>query len=159
MINTKRLIRTFTDLVKIESISKNELKVARHIQKELGKIGIRFVFDKAGKKIGGNCGNMYAKIKGNVKNAPAILLNAHIDTVVHKGDIRPRINKGIIYSDGTTILGADCKAGVAAIIEVVRILKEKKLRHGDIKLCFTVAEEIGLKGAKHADAKLVKEIK
>ena len=156
MINKKRLIRLFLDLVKVKSVSKDEKKASEHIKKYFIKYGIRFVSDGAGKKIGGNCGNFYATLKGNRKDAPKILLNAHIDTVVHEGRISPSISKGIIQTDGKTILGADCKAGVAAIMEVVSTFKEKKISHGDIVLCFTVAEEIGLVGAKQADSKLLK---
>ncbi len=156
MINQKRLISDFIDLVKIESISKNELKVALHLKKILEQMGLIAFFDNAGRKIGGNCGNLYAHLDATEKNKPSILLNAHIDTVVHKSKIIPIIKNGIIKSDGKTILGADCKAGVAAILEVVRNIKSEKFSHGDIKICFTVAEELGLVGAKHILPKFIK---
>ncbi|MCX5748741.1 MAG: M20/M25/M40 family metallo-hydrolase [Candidatus Saganbacteria bacterium] len=151
MIKEKRLINTFLKLVKIESPSKREKNAGLFIKKYLAKLGIKSWFDDAGDVFGGNCGNLYAAVKGTVKEAPGILLNAHIDTVVHDGRIHPVIRKGVISSDGTTILGADCKAGVAAILEALKVLKEKNILHGDIKLCFTVAEEIGITGAKNAD--------
>ncbi len=158
MVNQKRLVNTFLSLVKVKSIPKKERDVADLLKKILLKIGIRSFFDGAGRSIGGNCGNLYALIKATDKKFPSVFLNAHMDTVEHKGDIRPVIRSGSIYSDGSTILGADCKAGVAAILEAVRVMKEKKMPHGDIKLCFTVAEEIGLVGAKqvvkrHIDAR------
>lgn len=155
MINQKRLVKTFLSLAKIYSPSKQEKDIAEIIKAELLKLGIKSFYDSAGKDIDGNCGNLYAKIKGNVKNAPSILLNAHMDTVTAKYKIHPHIRKGIIYSDGSTILGADCKAGIAAILEVVRIIKEENIPHGEIKICFTVAEEIGLLGAKNSNSKLL----
>ncbi|MFA5104864.1 MAG: M20/M25/M40 family metallo-hydrolase [Candidatus Margulisiibacteriota bacterium] len=156
MIKQKRLVSVFLSLVKVKSVPKQEKAVADVVRKMLSKIGIRSFFDKAGQYIGGNCGNLYAKVKATDKTLPSIFLNAHIDTVIHKGNVRPVVRSGTIYSDGTTILGADCKAGVAAILEAVKIIREKRLPHGGIKICFTVAEEIGLEGAKEVVAKDIK---
>ncbi len=156
MVNQKRLVSTFLSLVRVKSIPKRERAAADLVRKMLGRMGLRSFFDGAGRAIGGDCGNLYSFVKATDKKLPSVFLNAHIDTVDHKGEIRPVIRKGVIYSDGTTILGADCKAGVAAIIEAVRIIKEKRLPHGGIKLCFTVAEEIGLVGAKRAVAAHIK---
>ena len=150
MINQKRLVNTFLKLIKIDSISKKEKAVAEHIRKRLKKLGIRSFYDDAGYYIDGDCGNLYGVLKATKKGLPSVLLNAHIDTVVTKGRINPVIRNGIISADGKTILGADCKAGVAAILEVVSILKKKDIPHGEIKVCFTVAEETGLLGAKQA---------
>ena len=151
-INSKRLVRRFIDLVKIESISKNERLAGVFVRKQLAEMGIKSCMDNAGVRIEGNCGNIFATIKGNVKNAARILMNAHIDTVPHEGKIIPSVKGGIIKSSGRTILGADCKASVAAILEAVAVVKSKNIPHGDIDILFTVAEEIGIYGAKHCDA-------
>jgi tripeptide aminopeptidase len=76
------------------------------------------------------------------------MLNAHIDTVSPGKNIKPKEKGGYIVSDKTTVLGADNKAGVAAILEILRVLKKKKLEHPPLQIVFTVAEEIGLVGAK-----------
>ncbi len=91
---------------------------------------------------------MIAYVKGKIKGGPVILLNAHLDTVNPGKGIKPKIQGGRIKTDGTTILGADDKAGVAVILELLRTLKEKKISHCDLRIVFTVAEEIGLLGAK-----------
>jgi tripeptide aminopeptidase len=50
----------------------------------------------------------------------------------------------IITSDGTTLLGADDKAGVAIIMETAEwLMEQKNIRHGPIRICFTCDEEIG----------------
>ena len=50
-----------------------------------------------------------------------------MDTVVPGINIKPQIKEdGYIYSDGSTILGADDKAGLAAIIETIQYLNEMK---------------------------------
>jgi tripeptide aminopeptidase len=156
LINKKRLVDRFIRYVKIASLSRKEAKFSKLIRKELKGMGIRPIEDNAGRHIGGDCGNIYAFVKGNVKGIPRMLLNAHIDTVMPGENIKPRIRKGRIFSDGTTVLGADNKAGVAVIIEVLKTLKEKKIPHGDIDVLFTVAEEMGLMGSKYVDRKFLR---
>jgi tripeptide aminopeptidase len=74
-----------------------------------------------------------------------------MDTVEPGENIKPVIHDGIIYSDGTTILGGDDKAGIAAILEAVRYMKDNNLPHGDIEVAFTICEEGGMLGAKNLD--------
>lgn len=63
------------------------------------------------------------------------------------------IGQSIITADGTTLLGADDKAGVAEIITAAEIiLNSKNIKHGKIRLAFTPDEEIG-KGTDHFDVK------
>jgi tripeptide aminopeptidase len=79
-----------------------------------------------------------------------------MDTVVPGADIKPVIKGGLIKSRGRTILGADDKAGLAAIIEALTVIKENKIQHAPLALVFTVAEEIGLKGADALKSKSIK---
>ena len=66
-----------------------------------------------------------------------------------RSKITPTVkDDGYIYSDGTTILGADDKAGLAAIIEFIHVINEQHLPHGQIQFVLTVGEEIGLEGRK-----------
>ena len=86
---------------------------------------------------------------------PSILLPIWIPLRQVRG-VKPVVKNGYIYSDGTTILGSDDKAGLAAIIEGIQILQENKLPHGDVQLILTVGEEAGLIGAKALDPKWIK---
>ena len=108
------------------------------IRRELKSLKIRSRQDEIG--------NIFAEIKGDDKKAPKLLLNAHMDTVNPGENIRPKIRYGFITSDGKTILGADNKAGIAVIMEVLHVLKQ--IDHGDIQIIFTVQEETGLAGAR-----------
>lgn len=66
-------------------------------------------------------------------------------------DLSSKVGETIITSDGSTLLGADNKAGVASIMQVAKFLSEnKEVRHGKIRLLFTPDEEIG-RGADHVD--------
>ncbi|WP_020473302.1 peptidase T [Zavarzinella formosa] len=63
------------------------------------------------------------------------------------------VGKTVITTDGTTLLGADNKAGVAVIMETVQhLLKNPSIPHGPVKICFTCDEEIG-HGVDHVDVK------
>lgn len=59
----------------------------------------------------------------------------------------------ILFSDGTSVLGADDKAAVSAVMEMVAELDSAKVPHGDVVVCFVPDEEVGLVGAKHLDVK------
>lgn len=58
------------------------------------------------------------------------------------------VGDDLIVTDGTTLLGADDKAGVAAIVSAIERIKESGVEHGRIRICFTPDEEIG-RGADH----------
>ncbi|MFQ8632313.1 MAG: peptidase T [Intestinibacter bartlettii] len=62
-----------------------------------------------------------------------------------------KVGKTIITSDGTTLLGADDKAGISEIIEALKyIIENPQIEHSDIKVCFTPDEEVG-RGADFFD--------
>lgn len=154
-MNKERLIQTFLDLVKTDSLSKKERRIAIKLQEILEKIGFETFFDDAHISAGSDTGNLIARLPGN-KDVPSIILGAHMDTVIPGESIKPQIENGIIKSDGTTILGADDKAGIAAIIEGIKYIKENRIPHGDIEVVFTICEEIGLLGAKFLDRSKIK---
>ena len=65
--------------------------------------------------------------------------------------LKDKVGKTIITSDGTTLLGADDKAGIAEIMESLKyIAKHQEIEHSDIYVCFTPDEEVG-KGADFFD--------
>lgn len=140
MINRDRLVSTFLELVQIDSPSGHEEEIARHLMAELKSLDVPVVRDKTGNVIGRLAGE-----------GPPILLSAHVDTVGPGRGVKPVVANGIITSDGTTILGGDDKSGVAAILEVLRVLVEQGLPHPPLEVALTVSEEIGLEGAKGLD--------
>ncbi|MBN4067558.1 MAG: peptidase M20 [Alkaliphilus sp.] len=150
MINTSRLVEEFLELVQIDSHSAKEGAIAKVLQKKLEEIGLEVTVDEAGVKAGGETGNIIAKLKGE-KQGKTIVFSSHMDTVVPGEGVKPVVKDDIIYSDGTTILGADDKAGIAAILEALRVVKESKTAHADIEVAFSIWEEGGLFGAKYLD--------
>ncbi len=155
-LNEKRLVDTFLKLVQTDSESFNEKAMQELVVQELKDLGCRVTVDNAGKKYNTNAqGNVIGFLPGTVKSAPFVLC-AHLDTVPPGKGIKPVVKKDRITSDGTTVLGADDKAGVAIILEVLRTLKEQKLAHPPVEAVFTLTEENGMMGSKNLDYKKVK---
>lgn len=151
MINRERLLAEFCELTRIDSPTKNERQIADILKNRLENLGMVVTEDQAGLAIGGNCGNVFAYLKGNLPQAPILLLSAHMDTVDPCLSIEPVLQDGRITSAGSTILGADDKAGIAPILEALRAIQEQSIPHGDIQVIFNVAEEGGLHGSKNLD--------
>ena len=156
MINEKRLVECFMELVKIDSVSREERELVDVLIEKLENLGLEVFVDQAGEKIKSNTGNIIAKLKGNIKEAPPIMFAAHMDTVVPGKDIEPILSGDRIISNGKTILGADDKAGIAALLEALHYIKENDIDCGDIEILFTICEEISLLGAKNLDTSFVK---
>ena len=151
MINAPRLISELVELVQIPSLSKREGAIARRLCQVLAAMGGEVEVDDAGGKVGGETGNVIARFRGSAPTAPPFLLSAHMDTVTPGENVKPVVEGDVIRTDGTTVLGGDDKAGVVAILEAVRALREQRIPHGDLELVFTICEELGLLGVKHLD--------
>lgn len=148
-VDEKRVLDLFRALAEINSPSRGERQIADFLMDKLSSLGFSVSEDASGKAIGGNAGNIIGELGGGDRNAGAVLLCAHMDTVQATDGISVVIADGVIRTDGRTILGADDKCGIAAILEGLTIVKEKKLPHPPIIVVFTVAEEVGLLGAKN----------
>ena len=153
-----------------------QFDLARKLEAELKALGASSVrCDK-------HC-YVYAEIPANAEGLPSLGFIAHMDTepvcsgknvkptsVLYRGGdialangkvisenefpvLKNYIGQELIVTDGTTLLGADDKAGVAEIMEAVeQILANPSLRHGKIGIAFTPDEEIG-EGASLFDVK------
>lgn len=155
-LNEKRLIDTFVKLVQTDSESFNEKAMQELVARELKEIGCRVTVDNAGKKYNTTAqGNVIGFLPGTVKSAPFVLC-AHLDTVPPGKGVKPVVKKDRITSDGTTVLGADDKAGVAIILEILRTLKEQKTAHPPVEAVFTLSEEVGMFGSKNLHYKKLK---
>jgi tripeptide aminopeptidase len=151
MINRKRLTEEFLELVSIPSLSRQEGKVARRLESILKDMGASVEVDAAGEGVGGDTGNILARFPGNAPAAPPFLLSGHMDTVGPAAHVRAIVEGDLIHTDHTSVLGGDDKAGLVAILEAIRVLREHALPHGDLEVVITICEESGLLGAKHFD--------
>ncbi|GGH24989.1 M20/M25/M40 family metallo-hydrolase [Paenibacillus segetis] len=155
MINQERVIAQFIELVSIDSETKHERQIADFLKAKFESLGLEVVEDDSQAITGHGAGNLIATLKPNGdSSAEPFLFTCHMDTVTPGVGIKPIIGEdGWIRSDGTTILGSDDKAGVAALLELIQVLKENNLPHGQIQFVITAGEESGLMGARALDAK------
>jgi tripeptide aminopeptidase len=154
MINSQRLAKRFKALVEIDSLSRQERKVAVELEKILTSMGATVCYDTAKEAVKGNCSNLVARFKGTV-DADPVFLSGHMDTVGPGKGIKVLFENGIFKSDGTTILGADDKSALAIILEVMDVIFENNMDYPPVEIIFTVCEEIGLLGAKNFDYSLI----
>ena len=147
--------------------TKRQLAFAAFLAKDCEAIGLQSVSVDA-------YGYVTALLPGNTANAPTIGFISHMDTspdasgenvlsnIVENYDgkaiplngtvlspkefpsLKEYIGQTLITSDGTTLLGADDKAGIAEILTAAEyLLAHPEIPHGDIRIAFTPDEEIG----------------
>lgn len=145
-VQRQRLISNFIDLLKINTTSRRESAMAAKVTALLEELGIPVKTDAAAQQLHGDTSNLIAMLPGTIA-ASAILFCAHIDTVASTEHLQLIHEQRTFRTDGSTILGADDKAGVAAIIEVLHLLLESGIPHPPVEILFTVAEEIGVMGS------------
>ena len=139
-----------------------QMEFAKYLAEELKSIGMTEVtLDENG--------YIMATLEGNGGNAPVIGFIAHMDTSpdasgkhiktsIVKAEEREYIDpryagQDVIVTDGTTLLGADDKAGIAEIVTAMEyLIQHPEIQPGKVRIGFTPDEEIGC-GADHFDVK------
>jgi len=136
----ERMIKQFMEMVQIDSESSNEANFINYLEKEYQKLGAETLQD--------SYGNLIAKLPARgCEGKEPILLSCHADTVKPGVGIKPVLENGVIRSGGDTILGADDKAGIAEMLEALRIAEVRP----PIEVAISREEEIGLFGVKNLD--------
>lgn len=135
-------------LCEVRSPTGEEREVADTVLAELRALGVEASEDDAAGAAGAGAGNLLARLPGRTDRW--VMFCAHLDTVPHEGQVDVVESEGVFRSRGQTILGADNKAAVAVLLELVARHAEEPPPVG-IELLLTVAEEQGLRGAKAFD--------
>ena len=166
---------TSDDFSETAPSTERQKELIRELAREMGELGLKDIsFDSNS--------NVYGTLPANVKGAPSIALIAHVDTapdapgenvrpaviICPEGEftlesgvvmnealcpgISQHVGEELIVTDGTTLLGADDKAGIAEIMSAVERLMESGRPHGEVKVIFTTDEEVG-RGAEGIDVK------
>ena len=136
----------FVRLAGIRSPSREERELADAVTRLLRDVGLEVKEDDSAVVTGCACGNLIVRLPGRGEGTP-LALCAHLDTVPLDRTPTVVVDDGVVRSDGQTILGADDKAAVAALLMVVRDLA-REAPAADLEVVFTAGEEIGLQGAK-----------
>ena len=147
------VLTLFTELAAIASPPGEERQVADRVRAYLEELGLEVSEDDAGREIGSNAGNLLCRLPRTTENGGVpIFLCAHLDTVVPSGPLEPVVEDGVVRNAGGTILGADNKAAVAAMLDATSRILHDGRPHAGVELLFTPKEEVGLQGAKAFDA-------
>ena len=136
----------FCELAAMPSPPGEERAVADAVARYLRDCGLEADEDDAGAAVGSTMGNLYARLEPTAEGEP-IFLCAHLDTVLPTAAIEPVVEEGVVRNAAGTILGADNKAAVAAMLEGARRVLAERRPHAGIELVFTPKEEVGLLGA------------
>src|SRR6184192_1010175 len=145
------VVDLFTELAALPSPPGEERLVADAVTRYLRDLGLTVDEDDAGAAVGSTIGNLYCRVEPNGNGGTPIFLCAHLDTVPPEGPLEPVIEDGVVRNAGGTILGADNKSAVAAMLEGTRRVLAENRPHGGIELLFTPKEEVGLLGAAAFD--------
>jgi tripeptide aminopeptidase len=149
---SSEVVGLFTELAALPSPPGDERAVADVVGRYLRDLGLTVDEDQAGVTVGSNIGNLYCRLEPTNDGGTPIFLCAHLDTVPPTAAIEPVIDdEGVIRNAAGTILGADNKSAVAAMLEGARRLLAENRPHGGIELLFTPKEEVGLLGAAAFD--------
>ncbi len=155
-INRERLAQTLTTLCEIDSPSQRERTFAQHLCRTFNDLGADTIYeDNSAPATGSDTGNILIRFNGYGFHDHGIFLACHMDTVEPGCGIKVIQEDNILRSSGETILGADDKSGIAAIIELITLLRENRVHHTPIELIFTTCEEIGLLGAKNLEHEVI----
>ena len=139
MIDPEHVVRTFMELARIDSPSGHEDAIATELEGRFRRLGFDVRRDPYG--------NLIASEPGD----SPLILSAHMDTVEPGRGIVPKLDGDRIVSDGTTILGGDCKAGITAILEGLQSIAQDGIARIPVEVVLTRDEERGLIGAKRLD--------
>jgi tripeptide aminopeptidase len=146
-VSEQRVLGEFLELVQIDSVTFEESQIAGVLEAKLREIGFSVVNDGTGP----STGNVIARLEGTAPTGTPIVLNAHMYTVEPGRGVKPVVRDGIVRSSGDTVLGGDCKAPIAAILEGMRAVLSAGLPRPDLEVVFTYAEERSHVGARSLD--------
>jgi tripeptide aminopeptidase len=146
------VLSLFLELAALPSPPGEERAVADRVLDYLGALGLEADEDDAGAKVGSTMGNIFCRIEPAGGSGAPLFFCAHPDTVPPEAPIEPVVGEDEVVRNGAgTILGADDKSAVAAMLEAAARLVEDGRPHSGVELLFTPKEEVGLLGAAAFD--------
>jgi len=150
MIDSARLLDTFLTILRIDSYHPNEDPVIDALRPQLQRAGVVLRADRHRNVLGFRPG------AGARAGEEPVLLCAHTDTVRPTAGMEPVIRGGAVHTDGSSVLGADDKAAVAAIVEALAAIAADGGPYPPVEVLFTVGEDVGHVGSKAFDVAAVR---
>ncbi|MBY0403815.1 MAG: M20/M25/M40 family metallo-hydrolase, partial [Cyanobacteria bacterium] len=148
-LNIENVVNRFIEMVQIDSPSGDEGKMQAYLMEWCKAFDPKFAITYETD----NGGNLIVDIPSSqCSHSQRLILSGHMDVVPPCLNVHPVIegtgDDRVISSDNTTVLGADDKAGLTAIMEAVRVSLEENRPRPALRLLFTTREETYLGGAK-----------
>ena len=150
LIDSNRLLETFLTILRINSFYPGEDEVMGVLRPRLEAVGMKISEDKSRNLLA------YWPGIGDLAAAEPILLCAHVDTVRPTAGMEPIVRDGSVFSDGSSVLGADDKAAVVAIIEAAEAISASGDSHPPVEVLLTVGEDVGHIGSRAFDVGTVR---
>lgn len=149
-LNTDRLSQSFITLCEIDSPARSEGKLGQYIISLFERFSqVEIIEDDSASLTGSDTGNIIIRFPGTKQENDPIFFNTHLDVISPCIGVKVHWDGHDVFSSsGDTVLGADDKAGIAILIEVMLTILEKNIEYSPVELLFTTCEEIGLLGAK-----------
>lgn len=145
-MNDQIIVKTFLKAVKINSASGHEQRMAKWVASKMKEYGWKVWIDNAGHENNSNTGNVYAYFEKD-PHLPLLVFVAHLDTVQKVDEpVKPVFDGKKFKSSGDTILGADNKAGIVALLILASSLNKEKIST-NLLFFFSTREEAGLMGS------------
>ena len=138
------MVGQFMAMVRVDSESGDEARFMAWLLPRIEELGASGELDRYG--------NLVARLPAKNSSGAPILLSCHGDTVKPGVGIQPVLTDGVIRSSGKTILGADDKAGIAEMLEALRVAPVRP----PIEIAISRQEEVGLLGVKQLDFSRIK---
>jgi tripeptide aminopeptidase len=145
------VVDLFLELAALPSPPGSERAVADLVAGYLRDLALEVDEDDAAARIDAGAGNLLCRVPGRRDGGVPIFLCAHLDTVPPEAPLEPVVDDGIVRNAAGTILGADNKSAVAAMLEATRRIVNDGRPHAGLELLFTPKEEVGLVGAAAFD--------
>jgi tripeptide aminopeptidase len=140
-IDEDRVLQTMLELIRIDSPTGQEQTIAHALSGRLEQLGGTLSRD--------DTGNLIARFPGS---GTPIMLACHMDTVVPGTSIKPVVRDGVVYSDGTTILGADDNRALPSCSRFCSYcMTTPDWARPPLEFVLTVSEEQGLVGSRNLD--------
>ena len=147
------------------SCEENKYGLVDYLKKELGELGATFYMDdsaerarqnkvtcemSAGQALTPTVGNLIAKVPASVSGRPSINISMHMDCQAFSRPITLETVGDIVRTVGGTQMCSDNQLGIAETLEILKVLKENNIPHGEINLMFAWGEEAGVFGVQNS---------
>ena len=142
LIDSNRLLETFLTILRINSFHPGEDEVMGVLRPRLETVGMKVSEDESRNLLA------YWPGTGDLAELEPVLLCSHVDTVRPTVGLEPILRDGSVFSDGSSVLGADDKAGVAAILEALEAIATSGVSHPPVEVLLTIGEDVGHIGSK-----------